>query len=51
MSAAALAEGRVGCTLFTDLANPTSNRIYERIGYVRVGTMRRIGFVTDEHAI
>lgn len=44
MSRAALAEGRVGCTLFTDLANPTSNRIYERIGYRRIGTMRRIGF-------
>lgn len=47
MSATALAEGRVGCTLFTDLANPTSNRIYERIGYRRIGTMRRIGFVTE----
>lgn len=42
MSAAALADGRVGCTLFTDLANPTSNRIYERIGYVRIGTMKRL---------
>jgi predicted GNAT family acetyltransferase len=28
----------VGCTLFTDLANPVSNRLYERIGYRRVGT-------------
>ncbi len=42
MSRLALAEGRVGCTLFTDLANPTSNAIYERIGYRRLGTMRRI---------
>lgn len=41
MSARALAEGRPGCTLFTDLANPTSNRIYERIGYRRIGTMKR----------
>jgi predicted GNAT family acetyltransferase len=41
MSALALAEGRVGCTLFTDLANPTSNRIYERIGYRRIGKMKR----------
>lgn len=41
MSRLALSEGRQGCTLFTDLANPTSNRIYERIGYVRIGTMRR----------
>ncbi|MFM8783940.1 MAG: GNAT family N-acetyltransferase [Phycisphaerales bacterium] len=34
----ALSNGAEGCTLFTDLANPVSNRIYERIGYVRVGT-------------
>lgn len=27
--------------LFTDLANPTSNAIYERIGYRRVGTLER----------
>jgi GNAT superfamily N-acetyltransferase len=41
MSALALASGRVGCTLFTDLANPTSNGIYETIGYRRIGTMKR----------
>ena len=34
----ALSNGAEGCTLFTDLANRVSNRIYERIGYVRVGT-------------
>jgi predicted GNAT family acetyltransferase len=28
-----LSSGRRFCFLFTDLANPTSNRIYERIGY------------------
>jgi RimJ/RimL family protein N-acetyltransferase len=33
-----LAQGRPGCTLFTDLANPTSNAIYERIGYRRIGS-------------
>jgi GNAT superfamily N-acetyltransferase len=33
----ALASGAKGCTLFTNLANPTSNRIYERIGYERIG--------------
>jgi RimJ/RimL family protein N-acetyltransferase len=32
----ALASGASGCTLFTDLSNPVSNRIYERIGYERV---------------
>jgi predicted GNAT family acetyltransferase len=25
--------GRTFCTLFTDLSNPTSNKIYQRIGY------------------
>lgn len=28
-----LDEGRTFCTLFTDLANPTSNHIYQAIGY------------------
>jgi uncharacterized protein len=31
-----LASGRRFCFLYTDLANPTSNAIYERIGYRRV---------------
>jgi uncharacterized protein len=33
VSQRALAAGRKFCFLFTDLANPTSNRIYQRIGY------------------
>ena len=28
-----LDDGRAFCTLFTDLGNPTSNKIYQRIGY------------------
>ena len=32
------------CILFTDLANPTSNAIYEAIGYRRVGDSVHIGF-------
>lgn len=28
-----LHDGRAFCTLFTDLSNPTSNKIYQRIGY------------------
>jgi len=36
VSAARLAEGRRFCFLYTDLANPTSNRIYMRLGYRRV---------------
>ncbi len=43
-----LAEGRPGCTLFTNLANPTSNAIYERIGYRRVGSAFRYGFAAKE---
>jgi hypothetical protein len=31
-----LDSGRKFCTLFTDLANPTSNKIYMRIGYEAV---------------
>jgi uncharacterized protein len=36
--------GRRFCFLFTDLANPTSNAIYERIGYVRVGESAMVAF-------
>jgi len=37
-SAWLLDNGYQFCFLFTDLANPTSNAIYERIGYERVAT-------------
>jgi predicted GNAT family acetyltransferase len=36
--------GRRFCFLFTDLANPTSNAIYERIGYVRIAESAMIAF-------
>ncbi|HET9624591.1 MAG TPA: GNAT family N-acetyltransferase [Kofleriaceae bacterium] len=36
VSARALAAGRSFCFLFTDLANPTSNHIYQMIGYAPV---------------
>jgi uncharacterized protein len=36
--------GRSFCFLFTDLANPTSNAIYERIGYVRVCESAMVAF-------
>ncbi len=32
-----LEQGRRFCFLYTDLANPTANAIYRRIGYVQVG--------------
>ncbi|MGH2596663.1 MAG: GNAT family N-acetyltransferase [Actinomycetota bacterium] len=35
-SAARLAAGDEACFLFTDLANPTSNAVYARIGYIQV---------------
>jgi uncharacterized protein len=39
-----LDSGRLFCFLYTDLANPTSNRIYERIGYRRVCDSAEIRF-------
>jgi hypothetical protein len=40
-----LDEGRQFVTLFTDLANPTSNRIYQDIGYERVADFEVIDFL------
>lgn len=34
-----LDEGRQFCTLLTDLSNPTSNRLYQRIGYRHVADL------------
>lgn len=39
-----LREGRRFCFLFTDLANPTSNAIYQRIGYRPVADVTAIDF-------
>jgi predicted GNAT family acetyltransferase len=39
-----LDQGRRFCFLFTDLTNPTSNAIYERIGYVRVAESAMVAF-------
>ncbi|HEY2371797.1 MAG TPA: GNAT family N-acetyltransferase [Gaiellaceae bacterium] len=44
VSAAQLARGRRFCFLYTDLANATSNAIYERIGYVRVCESKQLAF-------
>lgn len=43
-SAAALARGAHTCMLFTDLANPTSNRIYAALGYERFADWRQYRF-------
>jgi uncharacterized protein len=45
VSAELLAGGRRLCFLYTDLANPTSNRVYTRIGYEPVCDSREIAFV------
>jgi hypothetical protein len=44
LSAHLLAAGNRACYLSTDLANPTSNSIYARIGYERVCDSARIRF-------
>ena len=42
-----LDRGRRFCFLYTDLANPTSNAIYMRIGYERVCDSRELAFVPN----
>jgi len=39
-----LDRGRRFCTLFTDLANPTSNALYQRIGYRPIADFLEIRF-------
>ena len=42
-----LSRGRTSCFLHTDLANPTSNAIYQRIGYERVCDSMVLAFESD----
>jgi uncharacterized protein len=44
LSQSLLDDGRRFCFLYTDLANPTSNAIYERIGYVKVCESAMVAF-------
>lgn len=44
VSARLLRGGRKFCFLYTNLANPTSNAIYQRMGYVRVCDSRQMAF-------
>lgn len=44
LSQAQLDAGARECCLFTDLANPTSNRIYAAVGYRSVAAWEQIGF-------
>lgn len=43
-----LNQGRKYCFLFTDLANPTSNHIYQAIGYQPVGDMHEYLFESQQ---
>lgn len=42
-----LDSGKTYCTLFTDLANPTSNRIYAALGFERIGDYRWVKFDSE----
>lgn len=50
VSALALASGRRFCTLYTDLTNPTSNAIYQRVGYRLIGESAMIAFASAASA-
>ena len=43
----ALARGAGGCTLFTDIANPTSNKLYAEVGYWPVADWEEHVFQRD----
>ena len=45
LSSLLLARGRGFCCLFTDKANPTSNSIYQQIGYRHIGDCRHYRFI------
>ena len=47
LSQAQLDAGKVACNLHTDLANPTSNGIYTRIGYRKIAESIRIRLRSD----
>jgi GNAT superfamily N-acetyltransferase len=44
ISQAQLDAGAERCILFTDLANPTSNRIYAAVGYRSIAAWEHVGF-------
>jgi predicted GNAT family acetyltransferase len=43
-----LDRGNAFCTLYTDLSNPTSNRIYQRVGYCPVGDSATYTFAAPD---
>jgi hypothetical protein len=46
----ALARGARTCILYTDLLNPTSNKIYAEVGYRRVADWEELAFERAESA-
>ena len=48
LSALALKNGKRFCTLYTDLSNPTSNSIYQRIGYDVVADVMDVNFAMSD---
>jgi GNAT superfamily N-acetyltransferase len=51
LSRRALAEGAARCALFTDLANPTSNKIYAEVGYRALNEWETISLGPRDQAI
>ena len=51
VSQAALDDGRRNVFLFTDLANPTSNHIYQAIGYEPVRDLDEWSLVSVDHGL
>ena len=48
LSQAMLDEGNAFCTLFADLSNPTSNKIYQNVGFRPVADFTAYAFVDQE---
>jgi hypothetical protein len=46
----ALADGARACVLFTDLANPTSNKIYAEVGYLRYGDWEEYSYALEDRS-
>ena len=51
VSQACLDGGRRFCFLYTDLANPTSNKIYVDLGYERIGESREYAFARATQSV
>ena len=47
LSSAQLSVGKRACNLHTDLANPTSNRVYQRIGYQLIAERLKVALIDD----